>query len=90
MFEQLSAINFATTRLIEGKGKHSVQYSLMEEELQNQFVSLKMILGSIQSRYECFLWDTIQEDEQLGKKFLPVFLHERVPLVVASQKGELV
>ena len=40
MYETLASVDFAASRLIENKGKHSRQFRLMDEELQNQFKTL--------------------------------------------------
>ena len=90
MLEQIAAMEFAVTRLCENKGKHRKQYKLMDEELKNQFDTLKVLVSSLKDSYGDFLWRTVQEDEELGLSFVPISLRKHVPVILKSRKGELV
>jgi hypothetical protein len=90
LYEQLSAMSFATDRLIQNKGKHRRQFRLMDEDLQNQFKTLALLVASVKTNYESYLYDVAKEDEELAKKFMPVFLHDKVPVVLAAKDCTLV
>ena len=61
-----------------------------DEELKNQFDTLKVLVSSLKDSYGDFLWRTVQEDEELGLSFVPVSLRKHVPVILKSRKGELV
>tara|TARA_B100000427_G_scaffold211810_1_gene176653 strand:- start:800 stop:1108 length:309 start_codon:yes stop_codon:yes gene_type:complete len=90
MYEQLSAMEYAAKRLINSRGKHKRQYGLMNPELQNQFKTLSLLVANLQSDYEKFLFETAKDDEDLAKRFMPEFLHERIPVVLAAKDCTLV
>ena len=90
MYETLASVDFAASRLIENKGKHSRQFRLMDEELQNQFKTLSALVSTLKSDYEVFLFQTAQKDEELAKRFMPEFLHDKVPVVLASKDCTLI
>lgn len=90
MYEQLSAMSFAADRLIQNKGKNRRQYRLMSDDLQSQFRTLALLVSSVKTNYESYLYDIAKEDEELAKKFTPEFLHDRFPIVLAAKEGTLI
>ena len=90
MFEQLSAMSFAADRLIANRGKHRRQYRLMDEELQNQFKVLALLVSSLKTNYESYLYDVAKEDQELAKKFTPEFLHDKFPIILAAKEGKVI
>ncbi len=90
LYEQLSAMSFAADRLIQNKGKHRRQYRLMDEALQNQFKTLALLVSTVKTNYESYLYDVAKDDEDLAKKFMPEFLHDKVPVVLAAKDCSLI
>lgn len=90
LYEQLSAMSFAADRLIQNKGKHRRQYRLMDEDLQNQFKTLALLVSTVKTNYESYLYDVAEDDLDLAKKFMPEFLHEKVPVALAAKNCTLV
>jgi len=81
-YEQLSSMQFCVRSIIESKGQqHKGQFKLMDKKLQNYFLTLDKLLGSINSEYICFLYDQAIKNEKLAKKWLPKDLKERLDLV---------
>ena len=62
----------------------------MDEELQNQFKTLSALVSTLKSDYEVFLFQTAQKDEELAKRFMPEFLHDKVPVVLAAKDCTLI
>ena len=90
MYDQLAAMEFAATRLVQNKGKHSMQFKRMPEELKNQFLTLSHLVDNVKNNYEKFLFDIAKENKELAERFMPPHLHERIPVVLAAKNCTLI
>ena len=53
----------------------------MDKKLQNYFLTLDKLLGSINSEYTYFLYEKAMKNEKLARKWLPEDLKEKLDLM---------
>lgn len=80
-YEQLSSMQFCVRSIIESKGQHKGQFKFMDKKLQNYFLTLDKLLGSINSEYTYFLYEKAMKSPKLARKWLPEDLKKKLDLL---------